>query len=144
MSPPQKFSVLVLDNLSAVSATLAASGFAVTEVPTGEEAMRLIRQRPFDLVLLDMNVPGWNSLEACRQVRAFAPSTKIIMIAPVDADEDRVRALEAGADDCVNRPLEFRELIARARAVLRLSSPQIIKPLEVTRPAGGKNSKKAR
>lgn len=124
MKPPCEFSVLVLEIGSEAAAALARSGFAITCVRTGEEAMQSIRQRPFDLLLLDMSIPGWNGLEACRQIREFAPSTKIIIIAAHDADEDRTRAIEAGADDCVNHPLHVRELVARARAMLRLSSPR--------------------
>jgi DNA-binding response OmpR family regulator len=71
-----------------------------------------------------MSKAEWNGLEACWEIREFAPDTKIIMIVAPDADEDRVRAIEAGADDCVNHPLQLRELVARARAVLRLSSPK--------------------
>ena len=124
MLPSQAFSVLVLDDEPAASTALAESGFAVTAVRTGEEAMDLIRERPFDLILLDMNVPGWNSLEGCSQIRKFTPGSKIIILAAVDADEDRVRALEAGADDCVNKPPPPAGVVARARAVLRHQSRQ--------------------
>jgi DNA-binding response OmpR family regulator len=120
---PQQFVALVLANDPAVAATLAASGFAVAGAPTGSEAIRLFDRKQFDLVLLDMDLLRPNSLNACRRIRELAPQVKIIMIADEDADEDRVRALEAGADDCVNKPLQLRELAARARAVLRLYSP---------------------
>ncbi|HEY6341698.1 MAG TPA: response regulator [Bryobacteraceae bacterium] len=122
-SPPQ-FVALVLADDPAVAATLAASGFAVFGALTGTEAMRLFGRKQFDLVLLDMDLLRPNSLNACRRIREISPSVKIIMLADADAEEDRVRALEAGADDCVNKPLPLRELVARARAVLRLSSPR--------------------
>jgi DNA-binding response OmpR family regulator len=122
-SPPQ-FVALVLADDPAVAATLAESGFAVFGPRTGREAMRLFGRRQFDLVLLDMDLLRPNSLNTCRRIRELSPSVKIIMLADADAEEDRVRALEAGADDCVNKPLPLRELVARARAVLRLSSPR--------------------
>jgi DNA-binding response OmpR family regulator len=125
MKPPREFSVLVLDIGSDATSALTRGGFAVTRVQTGEEALQSIRRRPFDLVLLDMSIPGWNGLEACWRIREFAPGTKIIMVAAPDAEEDRARAIEAGADDCVNHPLHLLELVARARAVLRLSSPKV-------------------
>jgi two-component system KDP operon response regulator KdpE len=79
----------------------------------------VFRGRPFDLVLLDVNMPGMSGVEACRQIRALAPRTGIIMVTVRDAEEDKVRALEAGADDYVTKPFRFRELIARLGAVLR-------------------------
>lgn len=79
----------------------------------------MVRGRPFDLVLLDVNMPGLSGVEACRQIRALAPNTGIIMVTVRDAEEDKVRALEAGADDYVTKPFRFRELIARLGAVLR-------------------------
>jgi DNA-binding response OmpR family regulator len=122
-SPPQ-FVALVLADDPAVAATLAASGFVIFGARTGRQAMRLFGRKQFDLVLLDMDLLRPNSLNACRRIRELSPGVKIIMIADADAEEDRVRALEAGADDCVNKPLPLRELAARARAVLRLSSPR--------------------
>jgi DNA-binding response OmpR family regulator len=122
-SPPQ-FLALVLADDPAVAATLAASGFVLFGTRTGRQAMRLFSRKQFDLVLLDMDLLRPNSLNACRRIRELSPSVKIIMLADADAEEDRVRALEAGADDCVNKPLQLRELAARARAVLRLSSPR--------------------
>ena len=102
-----------------IRASLAASGYTVTEAGTGGEAVGVVRGRPFDLVLLDVNMPGMSGVEACRQIRALAPRTGIIMVTVRDAEEDKVRALEAGADDYVTKPFRFRELIARLGAVLR-------------------------
>ena len=119
----QSFSVLVVDDEPAlrktIRASLAASGYTVTEAGTGGEAVGVVRGRPFDLVLLDVNMPGMSGVEACRQIRALAPRTGIIMVTVRDAEEDKVRALEAGADDYVTKPFRFRELIARLGAVLR-------------------------
>jgi two-component system KDP operon response regulator KdpE len=120
---PRPFSVLVVDDEPAlrktIRASLAASGFTVEEAGTGGEAVGAIQQRPFDLVLLDVNMPGMSGVEACRQIRAYAPRMGIIMVTVRDAEEDKVRALEAGADDYVTKPFRFRELIARLGAVLR-------------------------
>lgn len=119
----QSFSVLVVDDepslRKTIRASLAASGYTVTEAGTGGEAVGVVRGRPFDLVLLDVNMPGMSGVEACRQIRALAPRTGIIMVTVRDAEEDKVRALEAGADDYVTKPFRFRELIARLGAVLR-------------------------
>ena len=123
MTSPQSFSVLVVDDepslRKTIRASLAASGYSVTEAGTGGEAVGVVRGKPFDLVLLDVNMPGMSGVEACRQIRALAPRTGIIMVTVRDAEEDKVRALEAGADDYVTKPFRFRELIARLGAVLR-------------------------
>jgi two-component system, OmpR family, KDP operon response regulator KdpE len=120
---PPPFSVLVVDDEPAlrktIRASLAASGYDVEEAGTGGEAMGAIQRQPFDLVLLDVNMPGMSGVEACRQIRAFAPRMGIIMVTVRDAEEDKVQALEAGADDYVTKPFRFRELIARLGAVLR-------------------------
>jgi two-component system, OmpR family, KDP operon response regulator KdpE len=124
---PQPFSVLVVDDEPAlrktIRASLAASGYTVEEAGTGGEAVGAIQRHPFDLVLLDVNMPGMNGLEACRQIRTFAPRMGIIMVTVRDAEEDKVQALEAGADDYVTKPFRFRELIARLGAVLRRTHP---------------------
>src|SRR5579871_391616 len=123
MTWPQQFSVLVVDDEPAlrkvIRASLAASGFAVDEAGTGGEAVGAVQQRPFDLVLLDVNMPGMSGVEACRQIRALAPHTGIVMVTVRDAEEDKVNALDAGADDYVTKPFRFRELVARLGAVLR-------------------------
>jgi two-component system KDP operon response regulator KdpE len=121
--PPKVFSVLVVDDepslRKVIRASLAASGFAVEEAGTGKDAVAAIKQRPFDIVLLDVNMPGISGMEACRQIRALAPRAGIVMVTVRDAEEDKVRALEAGADDYVTKPFRFRELVARLGAVLR-------------------------
>jgi two-component system KDP operon response regulator KdpE len=123
VTSPQPFSVLVVDDepslRKTIRASLSASGYCVAEAGTGGEAVGVFRGRPFDLVLLDVNMPGMSGVEACRQIRALAPRTGIIMVTVRDAEEDKVRALEAGADDYVTKPFRFRELIARLGAVLR-------------------------
>ena len=119
----QSNSVLVVDDepslRKALRTSLTASGFAVAEARTGEEALGTVQRHPFDLVLLDINMPGINGIDACRRIRGISPHAGIIMITVRDMEDDKVRALEAGADDYVTKPFKLRELTARLRAVLR-------------------------
>jgi two-component system KDP operon response regulator KdpE len=115
--------VLVVDDEPALRrvfrTSLAACGFVVEEARSGEEAVDILPQHPFDLILLDINMPGIGGVEACREIRALAPKVGILMVTVRDAENDMVRALEAGADDYVTKPVRFRELVARMRAILR-------------------------
>jgi two-component system KDP operon response regulator KdpE len=119
----QPTSVLVVDDefslRKALRKSLNASGYDVEEARNGEEAVGAVRQRSFDLVLLDMNMPGVGGVEACRKIRGLAPQTGIVMVTVRDTENDKVDALEAGADDYVTKPFRLRELMARLRAVLR-------------------------
>jgi len=120
---PESISVLVVDDEPAlrkvIRASLTASGFQVEECGTGQDALGVVQQRPFDLVLLDVNLPGMGGVEICRKIRAVAPRAGILMVTVRDAEEDKVSALEAGADDYVTKPFRFRELVARMGAVFR-------------------------
>jgi len=119
----QQFRVLVVDDEAAlrkvIRVSLVASGFVVQEAGTGSDAVDAFRQGQFDLVLLDVNMPGISGVEVCRQLRSIAPQAGIVMLTVRDTAEDKVRALEAGADDYVTKPFQFRDLVARLRAVLR-------------------------
>ena len=120
-------SVLVVDDEAplrkALRASLTASGFSVAEAHSGEDALQTIRGNNFDLVLLDINMPGISGIEACSRIRRLSPRAGIVMVTVKDHEEDKVSALEAGADDYVIKPFRLRELIARLRAVLRRLQP---------------------
>jgi len=120
---PKQSKVLVVDDepplRKALRASLAAAGFEVQEARTGDEAVAVSKQNPFDLVLLDINMPGLTGFEACRRIRDLTPRTGIVMVTVRDAEDDKVRALECGADDYITKPFRLRELVARLRAVLR-------------------------
>jgi two-component system KDP operon response regulator KdpE len=103
---------------------LTASGFNVGEARNGEEALGIVQQKTFDLVLLDINMPGISGIEACRRLRELAPNLAIVMVTVRELEDDKVRALEAGADDYVTKPFRYRELTARLRAVLRRTRVQ--------------------
>lgn len=98
--------------------TLTAEGYAVYDVRSGEEALDAVREQRFDLVLLDVNMPGIGGLEACRSIRSTS-DTAIVMLTVRSAEEDKVAALDAGADDYVTKPFGMPELLARIRAALR-------------------------
>lgn len=119
----QQNSVLVADDelslRKVLRLSLAASGFAVEEARNGEEALGTVRGHPFDLVLLDINMPGTSGIDACRKIRGMSPHSGIVMVSVRDLEDDKVRALEAGADDYVTKPFKLRELTARLCAVLR-------------------------
>jgi two-component system KDP operon response regulator KdpE len=123
MNSAERHSILIVDDETslrhALRASLEASGFAVEEARTGEEAVEFAREHSFDLVLLDINMRGISGVEACRRIRGFAPKIGIVMGTVRDSEDDKVRALEAGADDYITKPFFLRELVARLRAVLR-------------------------
>ena len=115
--------VLIVDDepsyRRALRTSLAASGFTVEEMETGEDAIKAFNRARFDLVLLDINMPGISGVETCRQLREMARDVGIVMVTVRGAEDDKVQALEAGADDFVTKPYRFRELLARLQAVLR-------------------------
>jgi two-component system, OmpR family, KDP operon response regulator KdpE len=101
-----------------MKATLSAHGYFVMEARTGEDALERLREEHLDLVLLDYNLPGISGLEACRQIRATS-DIAILMLTVRNSEEDKVRALDAGADDYITKPFSTPELLARIRAALR-------------------------
>jgi len=98
--------------------TLASRGYEVSDARSGEEALEAMRDRPFDLVLMDINMPGMGGVEACRALRRDSDAA-IIMLTVRNTEEDKVEALDAGADDYVTKPFGMPELLARVRAALR-------------------------
>jgi len=130
--------ILVVDDeadiVSLVSYNLKKEGFSVTAVHEGGEALDIVKKKEFDLILLDLMLPGIHGMEICRILRA-GPKTKnipIIMLTARGEEADRVRGLETGADDYMTKPFSPRELIARVKAVLRRSGDSR-KPEEVVR-----------
>jgi len=99
-------------------ATLTARGYEVNDAPSGEAALGRLREQACDLVLLDMNMPGMDGLETCRTIRAGS-EVPIIMLTVRNTEQDKVDALDAGADDYITKPFGTPELLARIRAALR-------------------------
>lgn len=115
--------VLVVDDESAIRAVLRTSlqalGFKVAEVPRGELAVQSLRATPADCVLLDSNMPGIGGLETLRRIRSYAPRLPVLMLTVRDAEDDKVQALDLGADDYITKPFSMRELTARVRSAVR-------------------------
>jgi DNA-binding response OmpR family regulator len=93
--------------------------FAVQVVSNGTEAQRLASDQSYDLVILDLNHPGADGLDVLREIRLKRPDIPVMMVTGASMVEERVRGLDAGADDYVAKPFAFAELAARIRAVLR-------------------------
>lgn len=98
--------------------TLVDVGFEVADARTGEAALDMLRAEKFDLVLLDINMPGMDGVEVCRFIRSKS-DVSVIMLSVRDTEADKVKALDAGADDYITKPFGANELMARIRAVLR-------------------------
>ncbi len=114
--------ILVIDDdpqiRRAMKTTLTAHGYVVADARTGEEGLNELRSSTYDLVLLDMNMPGMGGIETCRLIRASS-EIAIIMLTVSNTEKDKVDALDAGADDYVTKPYSTPELLARIRAALR-------------------------
>jgi two-component system phosphate regulon response regulator PhoB len=107
---------------------LEAEGYAVDTVERGDEAETRLRENVPDLVLLDWMLPGISGIELCRRLRSreATRSLPIIMLTARGDEQERVRGLATGADDCVVKPFSVPELMARVRAILRRSKPALI------------------
>lgn len=117
--------ILVVDDepqlRRALRATLSALGFVVADAANGEAALEIVRTEKFDLILLDINLPGLNGFETCRAIRARS-DVGILMLTVRDRADDKIEALDAGADGFVTKPFDVNELQARIRATLRRAS----------------------
>jgi DNA-binding response OmpR family regulator len=100
---------------------LTSAGFAVETAADGSLALRLLQERPFELVVLDVMLPGLDGVSICQRVRSGGPNATaaILMVTARDTEADKVRGLESGADDYIAKPFGVRELLARVTAVTR-------------------------
>jgi two-component system response regulator RegX3 len=114
--------ILVVEDEEAIADaleyTLRGEGFAVDTTSDGETGVELVTRNPYDVVLLDVMLPGISGLEVTRRIRTIS-AVPILMLTARTAEVDRVLGLEAGADDYVAKPFSLPEVVARVRAVLR-------------------------
>ena len=117
--------ILIVEDDEVIMGTLAynlsRNGFGVSQATGGADALRLARKLRPDLILLDIMLPGESGIEVCERIRERDQSVMIVMITAKDAEEDKVRGFEAGADDYVTKPFGMMELIARINANLKRS-----------------------
>jgi two-component system KDP operon response regulator KdpE len=120
--------ILVIDNepqIRRVMRTiLIPEGFDVDDAKSGNEALDYLRSGEYDLVLLDIDMPGMTGIETCRAIRALS-DMPIIMLTARTAEKDKVEALDAGADDYITKPFSTPELLARVGAALTRESPLV-------------------
>ena len=123
-------SLLVVDDdeatCDAVRRLLGRMGFHVASATNGADALAVLHDLDFDLVILDWMMPGMDGLEVCRRLRADARTSRIplIMLTAKATEADRIVGLELGADDYVTKPFSPRELVARVKAILRRTASQ--------------------
>jgi len=98
---------------------LAAEGWSVSLASDGESAIDIIEREEFDLILLDLMLPGISGQDVCRRVRAMKNTTPILMLTALGRVDDRIEGLRLGADDYLAKPFDFDELIARIDALIR-------------------------
>jgi len=118
-----KGKLLIVDDEAAIRwalrKTLQSMDFEIAEAESGEQAIALVRTVRFDAVLLDIGMPGMNGIDACREIRKRAPLLAIVMLSVRNTEDDKIQALDAGADDYITKPFHVRELAARLRAAAR-------------------------
>ncbi len=118
--------ILVVDDdervLGALRRALTLKGFAPAVAADGEQALSALAVGAPDAIVLDVMMPGVDGIEVCRRIRAAGDRTPILMLTAADAVEERVRGLEAGADDYLAKPFALEELVARLRALIRRSA----------------------
>ena len=127
VAPPGPAHVLVVDDDEGISAALRRAleyeGLRVSLAKDGYAALDEVRRHAPDLVVLDLMLPGLDGLEVCQRLRAERSGTLVLMLTARDAMADRVRGLDAGADDYLIKPFAYEELLARVRALLRRRVP---------------------
>jgi two-component system, OmpR family, response regulator RegX3 len=125
--------VLIAEDESAIADSVAyalrGEGFEVETVDSGEKALDAARSDGYDVLVLDVMLPGVSGLEVCRRVRAES-AVPIVMLTARTAEVDRVLGLESGADDYIVKPFSIPELVSRVRAILRRRALDLAAPAE--------------
>jgi two-component system copper resistance phosphate regulon response regulator CusR len=115
--------VLVVEDEQKVAAALRegllGEGYSVEVAASGEDAFFRVNTETFDVVLLDLTLPGRDGLEILRALRQRGPDTRVLILSARDTLDDRVKGLDSGADDYLVKPFAFTELVARIRALVR-------------------------
>jgi two-component system KDP operon response regulator KdpE len=128
--------ILVVDDDSQIRRVmrnaLSSHGYTIIEARNGEEALKKVRAERLDLIILDLNMPDMDGIEVCREIRVVS-NLPIIMLTVRSAEKDKVRALDAGADDYVVKPFGIDELLARIRAALRRAPGEAVESSVVTK-----------
>ena len=126
MSSPAR--ILVVDdtpaNVKLLAELLTYKGYSVATAASGEEGLKQVAERHPDLVLLDIMMPGLNGYEVCRTIRAD-PATSmlpVVLVTSLDPGQERIKGIEAGADDFLTKPINQGELLARVKSLLRIKS----------------------
>jgi two-component system response regulator MprA len=119
--------ILVVEDDARLAATLervlVAEGHGVEVVGDGLQALRRAREQPFDVVVLDIMLPSLDGVVVCRRLRAASATLPILLLTALGGTDERVKGLDAGADDYLVKPFAYEELLARVRALLRRSGP---------------------
>ena len=113
-----------------VAKGLREQSYAVDAVASGEEALYLAAINSYDVAILDVMIPGPDGFAVCRELRKSGQRLPVLMLTARDGVEDRITGLDHGADDYLTKPFEFRELLARLRALLRRSGE--LRPAKIT------------
>jgi len=126
MIKTKKSKILIADDNQEIArilkTMLTRAGHKVTVVYDGEEAVKQVKKRAFDLILLDVKMPKLNGYEACETIKSNKTTkfTPVIMITGLNEVEDKIKSIKAGADDFLNKPVNMSELVARAKSLIRL------------------------
>jgi DNA-binding response OmpR family regulator len=105
-----------------VARALRENAYAVDLAESGEAALQMIQDTMYDVMLLDLRLPGMSGIEVCRKLRQWGNETHILMLTARGLLEQRIEGLDAGADDYLTKPFEIEELLARVRALIRRAS----------------------
>jgi two-component system, OmpR family, copper resistance phosphate regulon response regulator CusR len=112
-----------------VARGLQEQAYAVDVVANGDDALYQVEINDYDVIVLDVMIPGKDGFATCRGIRSLGKRMPILMLTARDAVDDRIRGLDSGADDYLTKPFEFGELLARLRALLR--RPRDLRPSQI-------------
>jgi len=118
--------IIVEDDISILMGlkdNLVAEGYTVSTADNGKEGFELAKENDFDLLLLDVMLPGMNGFEICKKIKLEKPLKPIIMLTARSSEMDKIAGLDYGADDYITKPFSISELLARIRAILRRAYP---------------------